>query len=235
MKVVTKTIPLVALLTLLSACSSPKEATESNFRKVLNDNFETKDCAGITLDSPQVAKGIYRSDLPDAKEVTKEAKLPLFYAYANPSQAGWNEDNAQRELKRYNALVKVGLLSAKEKNIPESYLKAMGQAEKTIQGIEYSLTEVGTKLAYTSSNGNVKFCAAHYKVDEIKNFTQPADVMGMHVTEVRYVYSPANIADWAKNEEIKRTFPALQKSLEGKQEAKEVFILTNKGWSQGRP
>lgn len=84
--------------------------------------------------------------------------------------------------------------------------------DKVVKISTYDLTDLG-KQHFKDG----KFCFGTPKVEEIINFTEPADFMGQKVTEVNYKYKLKNLPEWYKIETMK--------------ERRIVLVLMNDGWS----
>ncbi|EJB0098741.1 hypothetical protein MUM39_004852, partial [Escherichia coli] len=103
---------------------------------------------------------------------------------------------------------------------------------KKVPGREYALTDEGKK--YLKSPERPDFCVGHYKVDEIVDFTEPGDAMGMKITQVNYIFSPTSIAEWAKRDDVRAAFLGLESDLKEKQTKRITLVLKNDGWSAER-
>jgi hypothetical protein len=110
-----------------------------------------------------------------------------------------------------------------------------------IPGKKYDVTDFGKKcfVEYQVSNlmlGKAKlqgFSFVNEKVTEIVSFSEPADIFGKKVSEVKYKSSVANVANWVKSAKILESFKDVQEYLNPKyaEEIKTaVFILTSNGW-----
>lgn len=209
-------ITFVALSALwLTGCDLPKDANKSNFEKAINARLE-KEC--ITV-SPMGMLG------------AKPYPVQLAVAYADKytSQEKADERNT-RQFSALDALVKSGLLTVKDTQVNE--VIGFSDTGGKVPGREYALTEEGK--TYLKSPGRPDFCTGHYKVDEVVDFTEPGDAMGMKITQVNYTFSPANVPEWVKSEEVRQVFPDLNRSLAEKQKKRVTLVLKNDGWSAER-
>lgn len=111
-----------------------------------------------------------------------------------------------------DALVKAGLLTHKHAGF----------------GHVYSLTATGKKALEPSSLHGTAFCAGHYKLAEVVDWTAPGHLMGETISEVTYTYSPVDIAPWARTAAVRTTFP---KRFAAQQKAQAQLVLKNDGWS----
>lgn len=142
------------------------------------------------------------------------------------------------ELKGYNkdeldSLEKVGLLKSVEKKLE---LKAMfGNPTKIVDGLEYSLTDLG-KTAFSSKvrayvGEQSQLCAGKYKVTEIINFTEPADMMGVKLVRVTYKKVAVDVPTWAYELVKEKNFEYASKIISKEaQDDKTELVLTNEGW-----
>lgn len=104
--------------------------------------------------------------------------------------------------------------------------------------VVYRPTEAGAKVIPKSADrllGGNELCFARRNVVEVTNWTEPADVMGVRVSQVRYRYKIVDIAPWAQTARMLAAFPRIAKAL-GKVEGedKASLILTNEGWAHQR-
>ncbi|MBV8054416.1 MAG: zinc ribbon domain-containing protein [Deltaproteobacteria bacterium] len=120
-------------------------------------------------------------------------------------------------LRQLEALTKVGLLTSVD-----------DQVAPPVSGKTYSLTELGKHTLWSSSSN--AFCAGHYAVDEVLEFTIPGPAHGGTVTEVSYSFSPHDVPRWAMSAEVQTAFPGLAKALAPKQTSDVYLVLTNHGW-----
>lgn len=220
MKIAIYGLAAVSLLN-LQACSDPKAASEKNFSKVIEVRLKEQpiclELKGTKLPGRNQIKGpgIYLQ--PDATALHALAELEL---------VGIKNVVIKGEEK----IVRRPYGSVEKYKLPDSVFE------------EYTLTENGKKYytEYASRDGWYvkagdmvgKFCYAEKKLDEIANWTEPADMMGFTISEVTYKYSFDNIADWAKTEIARdklKTFSGYELSKQPLT-AKIGLQLTNKGW-----
>jgi hypothetical protein len=98
----------------------------------------------------------------------------------------------------------------------------------TNQGRKYFQVKPGT-LGQSSA-----FCYGQEQVDSIVKWDKPTTQDETSVTEVTYTYKFQQLADWAKQPDVKQVFPAIKSIVEqaGANQVIEVH-LTNKGWEAG--
>jgi hypothetical protein len=130
---------------------------------------------------------------------------------------------------RYDALTKAGLLAATDAQVkPPPF--TIGSSEILVAGHTYSFTDKG-RQALLNPKLNI-FCAGHYEVDEIKNFTPPGNLMGETVSQVDYTFSPHDVPNWVSSD-LQTAIPGLAQKFAHHQEAGATLVLTNNGWLAG--
>lgn len=180
------------------------------------------------------------SDPKEASEKNFEASIQRFLDSGFPvcvirqnfpvDSSGYSFHN---NFKVFDEMTKVGLLNKIEE------MKKPNKYSKPINVATYNLTEEGKKYYQQNAGKNLRndklggFCFGKAKVEEIIDFTEPADMFGATLSSVNFTYSVTNVPDWAKkleitsqNEQIKKLVEATEKPVKG--EAK--LVLTNKGW-----
>ena len=200
-----KLIALSALTLLtLAGCGSKQDANKSNFQAAIQDYLNTK--RGICVMMP-----------------AKEAPFTL--------QKTGNTDfiNAPEKAE---ALVKAGLLSAKDTEVKSVFGNTL------VPGVQYSLTEDGKKYLVKGGAGNNgswdAFCGGKYKVKEVENFTQPANMFGTKISQVNYLYEVDDAPSWTKQPAIQAAYPLVQRDVAGSPGDKAVLVATNDGWMHER-
>lgn len=220
MKIAVYGLTVISLLG-LQACNDPKAASENNFAKVIEARLKEN---------------------PVCFEL-KGTKLP------SRNQIKGSGIYLQADMTELHALAELGLLGIKNvivKGEEKSVRRPFGSTEKyklpDSVFEEYTLTESGKKhyAEYVSRGGwhaNAgdkvgKFCYAEKKLNEIVNWTEPADMMGFTISEVTYKYSFDNVADWAKTETARDKLKIFAGDELSNQPltARMGLQLTNKGW-----
>ncbi len=128
-----------------------------------------------------------------------------------------------KKFARLDALVQAGLLSEQDAKVKPFFGDAL------VPGRIYSLTEAGKK-SLQDPNGT-SFCAAHYQVDDVVDYTEPGNAMGVTISQVTYLFSPTDVAAWASMDAVKAAFSDLAGKLQPKQQARATVVLKNDGWS----
>lgn len=210
----------------LSGCSDPKEASKSNFESAID--------AWISKNPPCLS-------VPHGSIEPREATDRPFPRYldSSPVTASFALENRERQRAPFDALVDAGLLKVEETTIEAK----AGLFADTVQKVPvraYDLTDAGTRAISTKrettafSSPSQHFCYGTPKVDEIDQFTEPGDAMGMKVSQVSYRYHIADLPAWAKNTLMQAAFPQLAKDTAESLKGKAAVVLTNEGWVHER-
>ncbi|WP_439672817.1 Lipoprotein (plasmid) [Cupriavidus necator] len=201
------TLSIVSAVTLLAltGCGSKQDATKSNFKAAIQDYFDKTKGACVMAPAKSFPFKIEKKD--------------GLRFMRNPEKAA--------------ALAKAGLLSEAEAEMP-----SQNPWNKTpIPATEYGLTEFGKKFLIKGAGGNIEnwdgFCGGKFKVVEVDNFTQPADMFGSKVSQVNYTYEIVDAADWTKVPEMRAAYPQLKAASE-KARDKTVLVATSEGWMHER-
>ena len=188
----------------LGGCGSKQDASKSNFQAAIQDYLNTK--TGVCVMMP-----------------SKEAPFTL--------QKTGNIDFINAPQKAA-ALVNAGLLSAKDMDVKSAFGNQM------VPGVQYALTDEGKKYLVKGGAGNVgnwdAFCGGKYKVKEVENFTQPADMFGTKISQVNYLYKVDDAPSWTKQPAIQAAYPSVQHDVTGSPGDKAVLVATNVGWMHER-
>lgn len=204
MKNLKSIISLAGFTIILSACSSPKDASKENFEKIIN-TYLAKNCI---LVSPSTALG--NGEFPVMIE------LPT------------NDRRNPEKIKSFEVFVSIGFLEVKDGTIKRP-LYAMSDENVTVPTKVYSLTIEGKKLY--QEEGTYGFCVATKKVTEINNYSKPSqEIMGQTVSNVSYKVSATKVNDWAKKKNFKEAFPNVASKLEETQSESTMLVLMNDGW-----
>lgn len=195
---------IMASLVALAGCGSKQDANKSNFQSAIQDYLNTR--KGVCVMLP-------------AKEVPFTfQKTGGFHVMNEPEKAA--------------ALMSAGLLSAKDTQV-KAFI-----GNQMVPGVEYSLTDEGRKYLVKGGAGNVgnwdAFCGGKYKVKEVENFTQPADMFGAKVSQVNYLYEVDDVPNWAKVPALQAAYPLVKHDLTGAPGDKAVLVSTSEGWMHER-
>lgn len=191
-------------LFVLSGCGSKQDANKSNFQSAIQDYLDTT--KGVCVMLPA-------KDVPFTLQKT----------------GGMNFIN---EPEKAAALVRAGLLSAKDTEVKAAFGNQM------VAGVQYSLTDEGKKYLVKGAAGNLgnwdAFCGGKYKVKEVENFTQPADMFGTKISQVNYTYVVDDAPNWLKQSAIQSQYPNAKAGLDEPAPYKAVLVATNEGWMHER-
>jgi len=212
----TNSIKAILLLSgmalLVSACGNdPKAANEANFGKALNAHYaQMKQC--VRIGSAPNADGIIQEFRTDGS--VQDKQLPF-----------------------YNGLVSLGLLEA------VSYQKGKknfsGQVTGKADWVGYKFSDSGKAYLRPAdmdkeafSTGARNLCFGTPEVVEIINFTEPADAMGVTVSNVKYTYRLVDVAPWASDTALTTQFEWLPERITSDGITKDDdLVLTNNGWA----
>ncbi|QDH12875.1 hypothetical protein E3E12_00125 [Formicincola oecophyllae] len=127
-----------------------------------------------------------------------------------------------------DTLVNAGLLTSKP---AEKLNNKTGQVEK---GTQYDLTALGNHY-FVPSNPKQFFdpnqlCAGRFDDVTIDSFTQPSDLMGLTVSQVRFHYKVKHPAAWAEDANVRDNWPDFEDQAKEGLEGEETLVLTPKGW-----
>jgi hypothetical protein len=205
----------VALVALISGCTSKKDPSEKNF--------------GAAIDAYLAKKGaLCLNDQTWPTELGEiEKKMGSPFGGAGP--AG-----------RMEALASQGLVSSLEVEKPVlSYTgKPTGRTQKITR---YDLTDRGRQHFRESQGrfskpkeGEVRgeLCYGNKALDKVVKWEGPMKLGDYQAADVKYHYRIEGLADWAKSQEIQAAFPNVKEWVEGagiKQQSHGVH-LTSLGW-----
>ena len=208
-------IVMLAAAPLLSSCGDggAHKASNETFAEVLNAYYaDHKDCVG----------------LPTTKNEDGYFYIAEIADDTKPLGAQRND----RDLKPFLALAKAGIMTAQDAQLSK---KVFSRTEK-VQGKGFKLTELGRSMLLADefkrgfSKGEPQLCYGQRVIDEIINFTEPADIRGFRMSSVNYKYSVGAVADWAKLPEVHLRYPHLETYLVTKSEDKDDLVLSDIGW-----
>lgn len=205
-------ITIAGALTLVG-CGSSTSASKANFAKAINVPLG-KDCINLNPASagPLMTIASYPLALPldQGGEMIDAARVKA----SNDHKFG-----------PFDALVKAGLLTS-----TDAQVKAMF-GNKQVPGKIYSLTTEGK--AALQRPDYVAFCAGHYKVGEVVNYSVPGKAIdGTTGSEVNFTYTPGDLPSWATSEAIRARFPSFYKTvtMSQPQKGRARLVLMSDGW-----
>ena len=88
-----------------------------------------------------------------------------------------------------------------------------------------------TKLGKVYASGR-QLCFAARRMEELIDYSAPADFFGKKITEARFSYSLVRLARWARSHESRVQLPEVAAALNRDYPAKgtALLLLTNQGW-----
>jgi hypothetical protein len=187
---------LLAASVSMGACSDPKEASEDNFRAIIEPVVKNAFCRQISIPQYRLTEK-YTDDAP---------AFPLIIG-ATPPQWGGSTETEMRSM--LEAATKQGLLTRTAKTAPAVY-GSSSDALKPAQLITYEPTDKGKDVfrgvggKRTGSPERPSVCFGEGKVDDIVRWTEPADAFGQTMTQVTYTYSGKNFPDSVPKEMIEQ-------------------------------
>jgi len=208
-----KAIFLLSMIALvLGACGNdPKAANEENFKEALNTHFaKMKECLSIG-GKPNEA-GIIQEFRSDGRGFGAEKQAT------------------------YIALKNAGLLDTVVYFQEEKSFS--GATSENIKYIGYKFSTKGASFLRpveldqgAFSNGKPKLCYGRSEVIDVTNFTEPAEVMGVKASNVKFTYKLVDVADWAKASDVSTKFTGLADRIAALSlKDDEDMVLTNNGW-----
>ncbi|RZM35408.1 MAG: hypothetical protein EOP67_11945 [Sphingomonas sp.] len=211
---------LLAFSVMLASCSDPKAASKGNFETVINAWVEKHPpCIDVPWGDAQEGNGS-RMDFPRYKEST-------------PVKVAFLEENRKKQTETFDALVEAGLLKSSATQITQKV--AFGDDRK-VAVTAYDLTDKGKAALETDAKGTplsgaqTAFCYGKPHVDEVTQFTEPGEMMGMKISQVTYRYHLADLPDWAKSARVKAAFPKIARDTADSLDGKAAVVLTGDGW-----
>ena len=193
---------------ILSGCGSDQNtASKADFETALNAHYsKVKQCLVIGGE-------------PNAEGIIQEFKT-----------GGAVQDN---QLSFYNGMTNLGLLDAV--TYQKDTRNFSGEVSGKSDWIGFKFSEEGKRYLKVSddrlSSGAPQLCYGTPQVVEITGFTEPAESMGVKVSNVQYTYKLVDIASWATEPVVTAQYPMLSQQLANKSiEKDDDMVLTSKGW-----
>jgi len=136
------------------------------------------------------------------------------------------------------ALEKVGLVRSHETETEVTPLS--GTAPVKVKVLRYELTDDGKKfyqekeaaglIGQKESRGDI--CFGQQALDSVTKTEGPIAVGDKKEMTLYYTYKIENLADWAKNPDIQKTFPGIVSTINGagKTQLNQNLTLTDQGW-----
>jgi hypothetical protein len=204
MNAISKISITVFSIATLTACSNKNEANESNFLTSLQQHYQNSN-------------------------LCFEEKTPMRILDLNKTPAFQREflnqlsQDPTSNFGRLIGLEKAGLIVRPNNGGNFYELSDLGKKYATKSLIHRPFQEEKTAL---------KFCWGKIYPSEITNFDMPNPNSSYQKTTVKYKYKVTNLADWAKNNDIQKSYPQVSSVLEmqNKKEIQQALKLTNLGW-----
>ena len=136
------------------------------------------------------------------------------------------------------ALEKIGLVRSQETETEVTPLS--GARSVKVKVLRYELTDDGKKfyqekeapglIGQKESRGDI--CFGQQALDTVIKTEGPITVGDKKEMTLYYTYKIENLADWAKNSDIQKTFPGIISTINGagKTQLNQNLILTDQGW-----
>jgi hypothetical protein len=93
-----------------------------------------------------------------------------------------------------------------------------------VRATTYDLTEKGKQ--YYSGPPKHLFCYGAPEATSVTEYTEPADMLGAHITRVTFAVGIRDYADWASDPAIQKRFGTVKPGAKGA----AVLELTSNGW-----
>ena len=203
-------LAIAVLMAFLAGCSSPKDANDKNFKAAIQGYLDVA-----------YPKCYFKQNLPIQLD---EGDLFMKRKYGNGNLLF--------------ALVDGGYISQKGVVKETRYTTGWGNAKVKDNLQVFDLTEKGKPLYKQNlkvmdegeQNG---FCFGKAKIKEIKQFSEPSEMLGAKISQVSYTYSIEDIPDWARLPKVQSASNDIKKAIESETtplEGKATLVLTNNGW-----
>jgi hypothetical protein len=139
-----------------------------------------------------------------------------------PVQAATSDD---AKTEGYDALTQEGLLTR-----TTAEKKVLIVASKQVNN--YDLSEKGriSWMPDSSQPGYGNFCYGNREVTSIDNSTLGTNGNGVKTVDVTYHYQIANVAGWAKSEEMKTAYPRIASALVSNASDNATLVMTGDHW-----
>jgi hypothetical protein len=226
-----KKICLSGFIILISACSSPKDATKENFLKALKEsNSTTLVNQNRSMEEGNVCSlNFHKSTFNPSSYYISAIASPDGYRVVQ----GWfTPDDAQENLAKLEALHAAGILEREVKPAQVSRGWKNESGEKILT-LTYPLSEQGKKLFQPGGIDNLYISYCQPSIEEVLSFSEPVPMNGEVRSKVKYSYSVVGFESWAKNPQVIAAFPNVKhdfESLSNPQGGSTDVLLTSEGW-----
>ena len=194
---------------LLAGCGSKNDANEKNLSDATNANLIKKGqlCLGIVSKWPV--------DVPKSESQMTTGRAP-----------------------EMAALEKIGLVRSHETETDFTPFSNTSPVKTKV--LRYELTEEGKnfyrekELPGLAGEKEIRgdICFGQQALDTVIKTEGPITVGDKKEMTLYYTYKIENLADWAKNPDIQKTFPGIVSTISGagKTQINQNLILTDQGW-----
>ena len=200
----------IAPVVLLAACSNPKDASERNFKAALQAHYDRPDQA-----------------------ICIQVSIPLDRANNTGEKIELKPIEVRSDSKGDDtlfALAKAGLFTEEVREAPNPNRR--DKSNPMIRTSVFSLADEGRKFIRDGGGAfsrRLNFCTGKLEVISITNFTQPTEMLGFTMTQVRYKTRVTEQAPWLTNEVMKAAFLFREKDFADGADARASLLLTNNG------
>jgi len=96
----------------------------------------------------------------------------------------------------------------------------------------YTMTDAARPFLRTDAKQVSRICWGRKSLSKVVRWADPAKVGDHEESSVIYTYALSNVADWARNPQVKTAFPVLGQTIDGERKQKEKLYvkLTPQGW-----
>lgn len=210
--VIVRLIPML-VLGVLAGCGDPKEANDRNFTTAINEVLKNENPLCYIVST----KGFPLAQRKDGQ-----------FSYG-------------AKLEQLHALVRAGVLSAKDSTTRKTYEGLAGNENVSVAAIEFDLTPLGKssfkeKLPANDAwpQGGAGFCLGSAEVSEIVSFSPPELQQGGTVSSVNYLYKVKTAETWAQHKDVKKQFPLFPKAETTGLPGTTKLERGVKGWRKSR-
>ena len=205
-------------------CSNPRSANKSNFGAAIDAYLERHGEACVTA--------------------------PVEFPYEFETGRARLGGLTVSQRKMLAEFVRIGFLSGEEVELEKEYtsfgstLAAAGlppqKRTKVVKATRIKLTAEGETFAEESLSNPLKpatkFCYGNYRLHEITGYTEPADMLGKTVSNVKFTYKAEDIKEWVRRSPALEGFGRVRRDLRSDTEPIEgsaTLVLTDRGWIHG--
>ena len=186
-------------------------------------------CGGSSL-SEREAKKAVRSHL----ELAPPFCLPVALLQSDPPWVVADRDPESRVLGSFE---QVGLLSSRATTVTEQGYSALGKVTKELPAKEFELTAAGRTALVSRTMMGIKASCFRYAdadVEEVTEWTEPAEQMGTVVSRVSFTAKVSSVPAWAQSETFAQLFPTESRLLAQAQDEPMPLtagiVKTSNGW-----